>query len=81
MIFRDFKHKDTTEIKKSAYPDPIFPGEVDVSDLSSQYTEDIETLISLTPGIVGQFPQPQCGVLTRWLRNRSSDLRVLRLFF
>ena len=43
MTFWDLKHKDLTEPKTQLNPDTIFFREVDMSDLSSQYTEDIET--------------------------------------
>ena len=42
MTFGDLKQKDLTEPKSQMNPDPIFPREVDVSDLPSQYTEYIE---------------------------------------
>ena len=54
MTFGDLKQKDLTEPKSQLNPDPIFSREVDVSDLLSQYTEDIETLRQ-----VHNIPDPQ----------------------
>ena len=42
MTFRDLKHKDSAESKSQL--NPIFPREVDASDLPSQYADDIEAL-------------------------------------
>ena len=41
MTFGDLKQRDP-EPKSLLSPDPIIPREVDMSDLPSDYTEDIE---------------------------------------
>ena len=77
------QHKDTMESKSQLNPDPIIFREVDVtcptSILRTLRPLD-KSLITPTPGTVWQFPQRQLMVLTKLLRNRCSDPRVLLTF-
>ena len=48
MVYRDVRELDkerrrSHEVRRELPPDPIYSREVDLSDLTSQYTEDIET--------------------------------------
>ena len=89
--------QSSVPVKKSAKPqqapseqdqqqdnqDPVFYREVDMSDLSSQYAEEVETLgtflISLTPGKLCLGPLPLCWAWTMKMANRSSGQEALQL--
>ena len=48
IVYRDVRELDqerrrSHEVRRELPPDPIYSREVDLSDLPSQYTEDIET--------------------------------------
>ena len=44
IVYRDLKHKEKADLKRQLSPDPIIYGEVDISDLSSHYIKNIDTL-------------------------------------
>ena len=66
-------------------PDPFFYREVDLSDLPSQYAEEVRLLgtflISLTPGKLCLGPLPLCWAWMMKKANRSSGQEALQLCF
>ena len=69
------QHKVAPEAPPQASTDPVFYREVDMSDLPSQYTEEVETfrqiLDSLTPGKLCLGPLLLCSAWTTRKVNRS----------
>ena len=76
MTFGDLKQKDL-EPKSLLTPDPIIPREVDMSDLPSDYTEDIELFRQVLniPDPRDSMPVPSASV---WGLNKVAQQRVLR---
>ena len=65
-------------------PDPPYYREVALSDIPSQYSEEVDTfrrILSLTPGTLCLGLQLQCWVWTTKKAVKSSDLEVLPLFY